>query len=308
LGSVDLQRTEYRGWPNCYRLSNGLIDLIVTTDVGPRVIRLGFVGEENEFKEYEEMAGQVGGDEWRIYGGHRLWHAPESKTRTYYPDNSSVTFEEHGDFVRLIQPAEPTTGIQKEIDVRLSAAGAHVEVTHRLRNTNPWTVELAPWALSVMAPAGTAIIPLPPRRSHTESLLPTNAIALWAYTDMTDGRWRWGERYVLLEQDPASQTPQKAGAMVTDGWAAYARAGHLFVKMFRYVEQVRYPDLGCSVEVFTNADMLELETLGPLADLQPGATVEHIEHWRLFRDVPTPQTDADVDRDVLTAIKNATAG
>ena len=48
---MDVQKTDYRGWPNCCRLSNGLIDLIATTDVGPRIIRFGFVGEDNEFKE-----------------------------------------------------------------------------------------------------------------------------------------------------------------------------------------------------------------------------------------------------------------
>ena len=302
---MDLQKTDYHGWPNCCRLSNGLIDLIATTDVGPRIIRFGFVGEENEFKEYEDTAGQVGGDDWRIYGGHRLWHAPEARPRTYCPDNSPVALEQHPDFVRLIQPTEATTGIQKEIDVRLSPTEAQVEVTHRLRNTNLWAVELAPWALSVMAPAGTAIIPLPPRRSHEESLLPTSTIALWAYTDMADPRWHWGKRYVLLRQNPRSDTPQKAGVMVTDGWAAYARAGHLFLKRFRYVEHAHYPDFGCSVEAFTNADMLELETLGPLVHLHPGAAVEHVERWHLFRDVPTPQNDADVDRDILARIKSA---
>ena len=302
---IALEKTEYRGWPNCYRLSNGVIDLIMTTDVGPRVIRFGFAGEENEFKEYDDAAGKKDGDEWRIYGGHRLWHAPEAKPRTYYPDNSRVALEQHGDLVRLVQPTEPTTGIQKEIDIRMAPADAQVEVTHRLCNTNLWAVELAPWALSVMAPGGTAIIPLPPRRSHQESLLPTNTIALWAYTDMTDPRWHWGRKYALLRQDPNLDTPQKAGVMVTDGWAAYARAGHVFVKRFSYVEGARYPDLGCSVEAFTNADMLELETLGPLVDLQPSAAVEHVEHWRLFRDAPTPQNDAEVDRDVLPLIKTA---
>ena len=273
---MKIQKAEYCGWPNCCRLSNGIVDLIVTTDVGPRVIRFGFTGEENEFKEYDDETGKQGGDEWRIYGGHRLWHAPETKPRTYYPDNSPVALEQHGDTVRLIQHIEATTGIQKEIDIRLAPADAHVEVTHRLRNTNAWAVELAPWALSVMAPGGTAIIPLPPRRSHHESLLPTNTIALWAYTDKTDPRWHWGRKYVLLRHDPDLDTPQKAGVMVADGWAAYARAGHVFMKRFSYVEGSRYPDLGCSVEAFTNADMLELETLGPLVDLSPGSSVEHV--------------------------------
>lgn len=303
-----VKRTAYRGWPNCFRLSNGLIDLVVTTDVGPRIIRFGFVGEENEFKEYQQTAGMTGGDEWRIYGGHRLWHAPESKPRTYCPDNSPVRLDQHGDLVRLVQPTETTTGIQKEIDIRLSPGEAHVEVTHRLHNTNLWAVELAPWALSVMAPGGTAVIPLPPRRSHQESLLPTSTIALWAYTDMSNPRCHWGEKYVLLDQDPHLEAPQKAGVMVTDGWAAYARGGHLFVKTFSYVEDALYPDLGCSVEAFTNADMLELETLGPLVHLRPGAAAEHVEHWHLFRDVPTPKNDADVDKDVLPAVKTAIRG
>lgn len=305
---VDLEKTEYKGWPNCYRLSNHIIDLIVTTDVGPRIIRFGFVGGENEFKEYEDMAGKRGGAVWRIYGGHRLWHAPEAKPRSYCPDNSPVTLEQHADFVGLVQPIEAITGIQKEMDIRLSSTEAHVEVTHRLRNTNLWAVELAPWALSVMAQGGTAIIPLPPRRSHEESLVPTNTIALWAYTDMADPRWHWGRKYVMLRQDPQLEKPQKVGVMVQDGWAAYVRAGHLFVKKFNYVEGARYPDFGCSVEVFTNADMLELETLGPLVHLQPGAAVEHVEHWRLFAGVPPPANDIDVDRDVLTPIKTTTIG
>jgi hypothetical protein len=207
----------------------------------------------------------------------------------------------------MIQPTETTTGIQKEIDIRLSASEAHVELTHRLRNTNLWAVELAPWAISVMAPGGKAIIPLPPRASHEESLLPTNVITLWAYTDMADRRWVWGSKYVTLGQDRRANTPQKAGFMVTDGWAAYAREGHLFVKKFSYLEGERYPDFGCSVEVFTDADMLELETLAPLARIRPGSTVEHVEHWFLFRDVPVPSGDTDVDSQVLPKIREAEA-
>jgi len=305
---VDIDKTSYKGWRNCYRVSNGFVDLIVTTDVGPRIIRFGFVGEENEFKEYDGMVGETGGAEWRIYGGHRLWHAPEARPRSYYPDNVPVAWEEHAGFVHVVQPTETTTGIQKEIDIRLSAREAHVEVTHRLRNANLWAVELAPWALSVMAPGGRAIIPLPPCASHQESLLPTGVIALWAYTNMADRRWLWGKKYVMLGQDRTATAPQKAGFVVTDGWAAYARDGHLLVKKFSYLEGERYPDFGCSVEVFTDADMLELETLGPLVRLPPGGIAEHVEHWFLFRDVPVPSGENDVDSKLQPKIGEASLG
>ena len=300
-----MEKINYRGWPNSYRLTNGIVDLVVTTDVGPRVIRFGFVGEANEFKEYEDTLGETGGDVWRNYGGHRLWHGPEAIPRTYFPDNAPVRLEKHAGFARLIQPTETTTGIQKEMDIRVAPGEAQVKVLHRLRNTNPWAVKLAPWALSVMAPGGTAVVPLPPRRTHSEALLPANTLALWAYSDMSDPRWTWGRKYVLLRQDPQMATPQKAGVMNLDGWVAYARNSHLLVITFDYMEGAQYPDLGCSVETWTDPDMLELETLGPQVCLQPDATVEHAEHWFLFRDVPVPSDDADVDRHVLPKVKAA---
>jgi hypothetical protein len=301
---VSVGKVSYGGWPNCHRLSNGLVELVVTTDVGPRIIRFGYMGDGNEFHEDELTLGKTGGDEWRAYGGHRLWHAPEAMPRTYWGDNWPVRFEPHPGFVRLIQPVEPTTGVEKEMDIYL-AADAYVRVRHRLRNKNRWAVELAPWALSVMAPGGTAIIPLPPRRPHPEALQPVNTLGLWAYTDMSDPRWTWGRKYTLLRQDAAATSPQKAGAWVPDGWAAYARHGHLFVKTFEPVPGAAYPDLGCSTEVFTNAQMLELETLGPLVRLQPDAAVEHMEHWHLFRDVRTPASDADVDQQILPHVRKA---
>jgi hypothetical protein len=303
--TMSVERVSYGGWANCQRLSNGVVELVLTTDVGPRIIRFGFAGEENEFYQDELTLGKTGGDDWRAYGGHRLWHAPEAMPRTYWGDNWPIRFEPLPGLVRLIQPVEPTTGIEKEIDVRLDA-GAHVEVTHRLRNKNGWAVELATWALSMMAPGGTAIIPLPPRRPHPEALQPVNTLALWAYTDMADPRWTWGRRYILLRQDATATSPQKAGAWIPDGWAAYARHGHLFVKTFAPDPGATYPDLGCSTEVFTNAQMLELETLGPLVRLQPGAAVEHVEHWHLFRDVPAPASDADVEQHIMPHVREAT--
>jgi hypothetical protein len=263
------------------------------------------VGQDNEFKEFEDMMGETGGDEWCIYGGHRLWHAPEMQPRSYFPDNSPIALEQHDDFVRLIEPPEATTGIQKEIDLCLSPDEAHVQVTHRLRNTNLWAVELAVWALTVMTQGGKAIVPLPPRGSHEENLLPTNTLTLWAYTDMTDPRWTWGRKYVMLRQDLNIEAPQKIGALVPDGWVACARNGHLFVKKFNHVAGASYPDFGCSVETFANADMLEVETLAPLVRLQPGAAAEHVEDWFLFDDVPLPQSDADVDEHVLPRITGA---
>lgn len=300
-----LQKIAYGGWPNCYRLSNGLVELVATTDVGPRLIRLGFPGESNEFREVPEHLGQVGGNQWRSYGGHRLWHAPEQKPRTYLPDNEPVQLEEQGELVRLVQPLEAATGIQKEIDLWVDPTHPHLKLTHRLSNRGLWPVELAPWALTVMAAGGVAIIPHPPRGPWPDFLLPSHQLVLWPYTDMSDPRWNWGEKYVLLRQDAQAKLPQKIGAHNLDGWVAYQRNGHLFLKLYSVDPQAAYPDRGCTVETFTNAVMLEVETLGPLVRLEPGASVEHVEDWFLFQDVPEPRNDSEVEAQVLPRLQQA---
>jgi hypothetical protein len=301
-----MEKVTYRGWSNCCRIANGKVELIVTGDVGPRVIRFGVPGGENLFKEFDEMMGRTDDDEWLIYGGHRFWHAPEEKPRTYYPDNAPVEVREAEGVVRLLQPVETTTGIRKEIDIALDPKAARVKLTHRLINESLWAVELAPWALTVLDAGGKAIIPFPPRGSHETTLLPTNTMTVWAYTDMSDPRWTWGQKYIMLKQDAKAKHPQKIGVMVPDGWVACAIKGQLFVKTFTHQAGARYPDWGCSAETFTNNRMIELETLGPLTCLPPGGVVEHVEEWRLFTDVPEPRTDADVDRHVLPKVKAIT--
>jgi hypothetical protein len=66
-----LERLPYRGWPNAYRLSNRVVELIVTADVGPRILFYGFCGRENMLHEVNDDAGKVGGSQFRLYGGHR---------------------------------------------------------------------------------------------------------------------------------------------------------------------------------------------------------------------------------------------
>jgi hypothetical protein len=297
-----VEQVAFGGWTQNAWLSNGTIELVITGDVGPRIIRCGFVGKQNLFAEYKDQFGKTGGTEWNIFGGHRLWHAPEHPVRTYYPDNMPVKLEYLESAVHVTQAVEPTTGIQKSMELTLTG-DTSVRVVHRLHNMGAWPVELAPWALSVMAPGGTVVIPLPPRGSHPKDLLPANSIVLWPYMDMSDSRWTWGQKYILLRQN-ANGSPQKIGLSLPDGWAAYILNGQAFVKQYQHIAGATYPDLGSSFETFTNQDMLEVETLGPLQVIQPGASVEHIEYWHLIDGIQTPKNDADVEAIVLPSVRS----
>jgi len=85
---VTVERVDYRGWKNNLRLGNGDTELIVTLDVGPRILSYRLQGGRNVFKEYQDQLGGSGEPEWMIRGGHRLWASPEDPARTYAPDNA----------------------------------------------------------------------------------------------------------------------------------------------------------------------------------------------------------------------------
>ena len=290
-----MQKVSYRGWPNSYRLANDRVEIIATTDVGPRIIQLAVPGGENVMGVMEEQAGLTGGDEWRIYGGHRLWHSPEAMPRSYVPDNAPVEAVIDGNTLRLIPPPEGPTGIQKVMEVTLIGDQPHVEVRHLLENKGLWAVDLAPWALTVLNLGGLAIVPHSAWQT-VEDLLPNRVVTLWPYSDMRDPRVDWGSQYILLRQDPQREPPFKVGTNSTQGWTAYYRQNQLLIKCFDYYPDAIYPDGGCSVETYTNNQFLELETLSPLCTLEPEETVEHVEHWFLYDQVEPVATEDDVER------------
>lgn len=293
--SVQISRTPYRGWANNITISNGRIELVVTQDVGPRIIRLGFRGERNLMAEMKPQLGKSGETEWMIRGGHRLWFAPEAKPDTYELDNVPVSVSVIDGGVRTRQEPGPITGIQKSMEIRLSGRTNEVEIVHVLTNRGRKARELAPWALTVMAPGGTCIIPLPSRIAHTARLTHNQEWSIWGYTDFSDGRWTLGPRYVFFRQD-RRRGPGKLGIAHREGWVAYQLDEFVLVKRFQWTEGARYPDGGVNFETFSNEEMLEVETLGPLVTLKPGKSVKHTEVWQLLQGVKPIKTAADADR------------
>ena len=279
-----IEQLPYSGWPNCYRMTNGRVELIVTADVGPRIIRYGFVGGQNLFVEIADQLGGSREDRWMMRGGHRLWIAPEVVPDTYALDNEPVKATVQDGRISLLQPVEPETKLQKEISLEFTSTG-DVKVTHRIENTGRATRSLAPWALTQLAPGGTAVTIFPPRGGHEEILQPTHPLVMWAYTDFSDARWLLTKRYLVLKQDPQQHSPQKAGIFNERTRAAYLLGNELFVKRADANPNALYPDFHCSFEVFTNGFFLELETLGPIVDVLSGFSANHVEYWSLHKNV-----------------------
>ena len=294
---IVIEKTNFKGWPHSWRVSNGEVELVLTGDVGPRVMRFGFAGGQNFFKIFEEQAGKSGEQEWQARGGHRLWIAPEDPVRTYAPDNTPGDIQVAGDVISATGAVEALTGVSKKITVKMAPTGTAVEVLHEIHNAGAAAIQLAPWALTMLAQGGRGIHGFPPRGTHPEMLAPTNPLVMWAFTHLDDPRWRLSRKYLALRQDPENSVPQKLGSYNRHTWGAYLLNGELFVKRYDAVaEPSAYPDFGCTFETFTNRDFLELETLGPMISLPPGSSVTHTERWTAHRGVTVQRwTDEELD-------------
>jgi hypothetical protein len=302
--AVKVEKTAYKGWANCYRVTNGEVELVVTSDVGPRIIRFGFVGGQNLFKEFTEQLGKTGEPQFQLRGGHRVWKAPEDPVATWAPDNVPVQIEVTSDGLVAREPVEPLTKLQKEIAIHLAPSGTQVTVIHRIANRSLFPLEFSVWAMSMMAQGGMAVTGFPPRGHHPADLAATNPLVMWAYTDLSDKRWKFTKKYLMLRQDPNNAEAQKIGLFNPNTWVAYVLNGEAFVKQARAESARTYPDFGCAFETFTNNEFLEIETLSPLTKVLPDQVVEHVETWSLHRGVRLSEfTDIELDRVILPFLK-----
>lgn len=289
---------EFHGLP-VRSLRNSSLRVDYLAEAGPRLVRLYLAGSSvNLLAEAPDLSWETPYGEYRIYGGHRLWHAPEAFPRTYLPDNDGLVVDEFEDGVRLRQPTEQPTGIQKSIELWLHPDRPVLTVQHSLHNVSFWPVELAPWALTQVALGGVAVLPQQaPAPSH---YLPTRQLTFWAYTQVRDARLRLDDDLVLVDGQVGEQA-FKIGYFNHAGWMGYLLGDVFFVKRFTPQPSLPHPDMGCNCEVYVWDRFLEVETLGPLMTLEPGAAIVHVETWELHH-VPGVQPTIDGIRAMVAAL------
>jgi len=291
----------FRGWRNTYRLSNGLIEARVVTDIGPRIMDFRPVGGANLLYVRESEAGKSAEDSWVQRGGWRLWVAPERIETTYALDNAACQAELVGEtMLRVTGPPQPVAGIQKQIQATLNPGEPRLRITSRIKNIADRPLTYAAWSLPVMRPGGRAFVPLDV--GPLTAFDATRRLLLWSYARFDDPRYHFGDRLVQIDHrrvGPGNagaargSDESKIGVDSAQGWAAYLVDGMLFLKRFPHDPTGQYPDGGATIEVYSNHEFLELEHLGPLTTIQPRDEIVLPEDWWVFPGVSIPEGEAE---------------
>ena len=279
---MDIKEIMDKDFGKIVMMSNGVLELGIMVDAGPRIIHLALAGMGNvmyQDREKKPLGEKMPpcDDIFRLYGGHRLWISPEILPRCYHPDNEPVQWEKTAYGVRFTAAVEKHNGIEKTM--LISIDGNTVKVNHEIRNCNLWDIELAPWALTMLTSGGCAKMTMTAKKT---GLLPNRHMVFWDYTDLADSRLNFGSDCVTLKQDPAANNPIKLGWFNDEpnSGITYTVAGQKFYKHAK-APAGTYPDFGCNYEAFTNPDFLEAESLGAMTKLAPGETTHHEETWTL---------------------------
>ena len=270
---------------NKHTISNDFLELEYMTDT-LRITGLTPTGKKNLFADLSHLPPiPTPYGDFIFHGGHRLWHAPESMPRTYIPDRGEIEITELDDGVSLGTQTEPGTGIRKRIDIWLDPAAPTVRLTHTLINDGAWTVELAPWAITQFRLGGTVILPLPTEKADEAGLLPNRQLSFWSYSSLSDPRLKLRNEYSLFNAESAPAF--KMGYFNPHGWLGYWIDGVLFKKSFGTQAAANYPDNNSNAEIYCNESFVELESLSPFVQLEPGKAIEHTEKWEIFTALPT---------------------
>ncbi|MCY7417552.1 MAG: hypothetical protein LH650_03475 [Chloroflexi bacterium] len=278
--ALRIEETVVAGHPSLV-VDRGGPRVVITTDVGPRILEVALPDGTGEGLLASLPDLHIERDGWprfQLHGGHRLWAGPEMPETTYLPDAGPVEVARTTDGVSCSY-LETQTGIRRTIGVLPGADS--VVVQHRLSNEGSTAVEVAPWAITMCTPGGEAWLPRYTGPGDTHGVLPNGSLVTWPYTRLADERLTLADPIIRLRAVAGAPAPYKIGIPGRAGWIAYRLGGAVLIKRVTYLDGATYADLGASLQCYSGGDFLEIETLGPLVSLAPGASIEHGETWSL---------------------------
>lgn len=310
---LEIKEIDYENYGKCVRISNSIIDVIVTIDLGPRIVRFGFVGDANILyndleRKYvtnnSSMDERYGKDAaFYCYGGHRIWLSPERMPDTYYPDNEPVIYCVLPEGVSFTPARQKHNEMQLNFEVIMGEDATDIMVVHSAKNCSSEKQSYALWSVTMVNGGGVEIIPQNYNSSNT--LLPNRAFSVWPYTDINDKRITLGNKYLTIQHDNEIDKALKIGVNDGSGWALYTNHDYTLVKRYIHSAQAMYPDYGCSYETYVNKDYVEMESLSPLYGIEPGEGIRHVDNLKLYKapaDAIVP-TDEDAIKTFIESLE-----
>jgi len=276
-------KTTFGNWQTAYKLENAKSEMIIGTDKGPRI--LSFKLNKGENILFVDTALKLGRNKWKIYGGHRIWLAPETET-CYAPDNAVCSVQIEKNQIIISAPIDPVTNTQKVLTVSEIKKG--FSVTNTIKNTGIMLMTGSVWALTCVNPKAQIFFPW--GRPGNWEMKKICWWKGWAGHGSNIVSSQWQPTNDLFIINPTGEEG-KVGTGGYDGWiaATFPKFKTTFIKKFEYQNNGTYIDDGCAIQCYTCEKFIEMETLSPFQTIYPGESISHTEEWILVAGTVDPQ-------------------
>lgn len=286
-GGLSISRTDFRGWQDAWRISNGEYEVVVVPQIA-RIMAYGPAGGQNILWVNDALtperpaAAPPNPKEWQNYGGYKLWPAPE-KDWDWPPDwqldRGPCRVEATGaGSLRLIGAPSSKHGIRFDREITLAPEGSHLSIVQTAVNVSDKPITASIWDVTQVRADCVGFVPLGPGAAYRTG-----------EGGPPDEQWSKVDDMLLVK--PAG----KNGKVFISGppaWLGCKRGGALFIKAFD-MASAPPPEPETPREVYTG-DMgyTELEIVGPAVPLKPGETTTLNENWYLLPAGAEAATDA----------------
>jgi len=261
--------------------------MVLVTGMGPRIAFWGKPGEDNLL--YWEN-NDIGREDWRLLGGHRVWitrpGADESED-TYADDNEPCEIIETELGIRVSGSIHPMLKIQRGIEIQQVNENSF-NVISFLTNQGPMLYSGGVWAPTCIDPCGGKEfgIILGNRELSWDLIKIVIPRTFAGHTSqINDDQICFTDDFMILRPKGVET---KRMVMAPHGIIAltWPSKNLSFIKKSPFNPQGNYP-LGCNLALYVGPDnfMVEMETYGAEQTVLPGETITNHETWQLVNQV-----------------------
>lgn len=294
-----------RAWPTAVLVTEGGLDLVAVPEIA-RIIHLSLHGQPNILHVNADWLGMQQdptmeqGGHYRDFGGAKLWNAPQSGWHQgkgawppdYLLDSAPAQLSRGADgSLILTGQSSPTSVIQFTRQVSLAPAAVSDRVT--MANTDKAaTSAWGTWSVLCVRPDGVVFLPAP-----------ADAM-LWSSAPdrIIPDSYGWKRHADVLVLEHPSALGTKIFSTSSHGWIGYLVDHQALFITYHADPAAIYPDHEGSSEVYAQAEFIELEHIGRLEHLAPGAIADFADQWHI---VAGPAEDLNIDQQAAWMAKTA---
>lgn len=283
--STEIKQINLKYYGKCVSINNGTVKVIVSVDVGPKIIFWGYTNGENmlyipyDIFEYSEPISQnFPPDIFFKRYGHEIMLAYENSKPVVLSSGTTIySILQEG---VVFSCSCPKLGLSVNLEIVIQDNLNSIMVIHSIENTNDKTQNFSICSSTFVSQGGTLLVP-----QNIENLdnSPNRVLSLWKKSNINDFRLYIANEYLRFNNILTDKSSVlKLGINNKRAWSTYTKDGNTFLKHYLHNKKARYLNFDSSFIIDSKKNLLSLKVLSPIYKVKKNEVAKMAEYWSLF--------------------------